>query len=167
MQKSRGFTVIELIVIVAAIGLIALFVVAALTDVRSGARDKRRISDLGQVRNALELYYLDHTAYPRESEGADGNIAANAVFRAMLAPYLSGELTDPAGPGDGTFFYYYDGAHTCGESVYAVLFARQMDKSENANYDAFRTVTCSGVLDGEGRGGGAESYNIIIGVSGG
>jgi len=66
-----------------------------------------------------------------------------------------------------TFFYYYDGAHQCGGREYAVVFARQMDKPENANYGAFLDSVCSGVLDGEGRGGGVESYNILIGYSGG
>ena len=42
-----------------------------------------------------------------------------------------------------------------------------MDKPENANYSEFLSATCGGVLDGEGRGGGTESYNIIMGNSGG
>lgn len=163
----RGFTIIELLVVVAVIGMLSSVVLALLSDARLDARDKRRIADLQQIQKALELYHVDHATFPRESEGANGNIATNETFKTMLAPHVSGILADPAGVGNATFYYYYDGAHVCGSRSYAVLFARQMDKPANANYDQFLNTTCAGVLDGEGRGGGAESYNLIIGLSGG
>ena len=46
-----------------------------------------------------------------------------------------------------------------------VLFARQMEKNVNINYEQFFTETCGEILDGEGRGGGVESYNIKVGLS--
>jgi len=165
--NERGFTIIELLVVVAVIGTLSSIVLAILSDARLDARDKRRVADVQQIQKALELYYVDHNTYPRESEGANGNTATNETFQEMLAPYISGKLVDPAGVGNNTFYYYYDGAHTCGNRSYAVLFARQMDLPENANYDAFLNTTCTGILDGEGRGGGEASYNIIIGLSGG
>jgi len=162
----RGFTLIELIVVIAIIGFLASIVFAALTDARLDARDKGRIDELKQLEKALNLYANDHNYFPRESEGANGNTATNATFRTMLEPYLQGIPVDPSG-GTDTYFYYYDGAHTCGSKMYAVVFARQMDKPSNANYDEFLSSVCSGALDGEGRGGGTESYNIILGLSGG
>lgn len=165
-NAPRGFTLIELMVVIAIIGFLASSVFAVLADARLDARDKRRIEDVKQLQRALNLYANDHNYFPRESEGANGNTATNATFRSMLEPYLQGIPVDPSG-GNSTFFYYYDGAHTCGGETYAVVFARQMDTPGNANYDSFLNTTCSGVLDGEGRGGGEESYNIIVGLSGG
>lgn len=166
-SAASGFTLIELIVVIAIIGFLASVVFAVLADARLDARDKRRIEDLKQLERALHLYANDYQSFPRESDGANGDTATNQTFRTLLEPYLQGIPTDPSGIGNGTFFYYYDGAHTCGGRSYAVLFARYMDKPENANYDSFLATTCSGILDGEGRGGGTESYNIIIGLSGG
>lgn len=167
MKYSRGFTLIELIVVLAVIGFLASIIFVMLTDARLDARDKRRIEDLKQIERALHLYVTDHQHFPKQSEGANGDTATNATFLALIKPYLQGTPIDPAGAGNGTFYYYYDGVHQCGTKTFAVLFARQMEKPENSNYDSFLNTTCSGVLDGEGRGGGTESYNIVVGLSGG
>jgi general secretion pathway protein G len=165
-REARGFTLVELIVVIAIIGFLASAVFAALSGARLDARDKKRVSDLEQVQKALNLYANDHNYFPRESDGANGNMATNETFKTMMEPYLQGALIDPSGQ-DSTFYYYYDGAHLCGTKTYAVIFARQLDKPENSNYDDFLNITCAGVVDGEGRGGGEESYNIIVGNSGG
>lgn len=160
---KRGFTLIELIVVIALLSIVFFTVLAVLTNVQRDARDRRRVTDLEQIHKALELYHADHAKYPSEREGANGNIATNQTFKNMLRPYVSGELVDPAGIGNSTFYYYYDGAHRCGDRLYAIVFARQMDRAMHANYETFFATTCAGVLDGEGRGGGRESYNIRIG----
>ena len=166
--KAQGaFTLIELLVVVSIIGLIASIILAGLTSAELDARDKRRIADVRQLENALQLYYTRYNTYPTEVSGANGDVSANAVFKAAMAPYLSGTPVDPAGPGNATFYYYYDGKHNCGGKDYAVIFARQMEKASNANYNTFLNTTCTGTLDGEGRGGGIESYNLILGNSGG
>lgn len=163
----RAFTLVELMVVIAMIGFLASIVLASLTSAQLDARDKRRIADVRQLENALQLYYTRYNTYPTEASGANGNVSTNATFKALMAPYLSGTPIDPTGTGNATFYYYYDGAHTCGTKSYAVIFARQMDKASNSNHDTFLNTTCAGVLDGEGRGGGVESYNIILGSSGG
>lgn len=162
-----AFTLIELLVVVAIIGLLASLILAALTSAQLDARDKRRVADVRQLENALQLYYTRYNTYPTEASGANGDVNTNAVFKTLLAPYLSGTPVDPTGPGNATFYYYYDGKHNCGGKNYAVIFARQMEKASNANYTTFLNTTCGGVLDGEGRGGGTQSYNIILGSSGG
>ncbi len=161
----RGFTLIELIVVIAIIGMLSSVVLALLSSAQKDAKDKRRISDMKQLQNALELYHVDRREYPKESEGANGNITTNATFKALLKPYLRGTPTDPID--SGAFSYYYDGAHLCGGKLYVVIFARQMEDPSNANYDQFLNSTCLGAVDGEGRGGGVESYNIRVGPSSG
>jgi general secretion pathway protein G len=166
-KSDKGFTLIELVVVIAVIGFLSSVVLAVLTDARIDARDKRRVEDLKQLEVALNLYHNDHNAYPKESESANGDVAENAVFGAMLDEYIAAMPVDPSGAGDDTFFYYYDGRHNCGGTFYAVIFARQMDKADNSNYDTFLNTTCAGTLDGEGRGSGTGSYNIIVGNSSG
>ena len=63
-HKKGGFTLIELLVVIAIIGILSSVVLASLNTARQKARDARRISDMGQVQLALELYFDSCSQYP-------------------------------------------------------------------------------------------------------
>jgi type II secretion system protein G len=71
--KNRGFTLIELLVVIAIIGLLSSIVLASLSSGRAKARDARRMQDLHQIRNALEMYRSDYNEYPHEASPAEYN----------------------------------------------------------------------------------------------
>ncbi len=56
MQNKKGFTLIELLVVIAIIGILSSTVIASLNNARMKARDARRVSDLSQIRLAMELF---------------------------------------------------------------------------------------------------------------
>ncbi|CAN5716564.1 hypothetical protein BH11PAT2_BH11PAT2_08070 [soil metagenome] len=61
----KGFTLIELLVVIAIIGLLSSIVLASLNSARVRARDAERISNMEQVRNAIETYANDNAGkYP-------------------------------------------------------------------------------------------------------
>lgn len=66
-MKSKGFTLVELLVVISIIGLLSTLAVVSLGSARSRARDARRISDIKQIQTALELHYADLGAYPIEA----------------------------------------------------------------------------------------------------
>lgn len=61
--RTKGFTLIELLVVIAIIGILSSVVLASLSAARMKARDAKRISDLGQIATALELYNDANGAY--------------------------------------------------------------------------------------------------------
>ena len=63
-NKLRGFTVLELLVVILIILLLALVSFVALNGQRAKARDAKRISDVRQIRTALEFYFSDEGEYP-------------------------------------------------------------------------------------------------------
>ncbi|HET8575276.1 MAG TPA: type II secretion system protein [Candidatus Paceibacterota bacterium] len=63
-KNNKGFTLIELLVVIAIIGLLASVILASLSTAREKSRDARRLSDVGQIRIALEGYNDDHGGYP-------------------------------------------------------------------------------------------------------
>ncbi|MBI4117530.1 MAG: type II secretion system protein [Parcubacteria group bacterium] len=66
-KKTKGFTLVELLVVVSIIGLLSTLAVVALGSARVKARDVRRANDVRQIMNALELYYNENGKYPIES----------------------------------------------------------------------------------------------------
>lgn len=59
-QTSRGFTLIELMVVISIIGLLSAAILAGLSNASQRSRDANRIADIKQIQNALELYAADH-----------------------------------------------------------------------------------------------------------
>ncbi len=60
----KGFTIIELLVVVAIIGILASVVVAMFSQPKADSRDARRESDMKQIQNALALYISTNGTYP-------------------------------------------------------------------------------------------------------
>jgi type II secretory pathway pseudopilin PulG len=63
-NKSGGFSLVELFIVIAIIILLASVSIIALNDQRAKARDAKRISDVRQIRTALEFYQSDEGEYP-------------------------------------------------------------------------------------------------------
>jgi len=61
---KKGFTLIELLIVLAIIGLLASVILVGLGGFRARGRDARRIADLRETQNALELYYTQKNYYP-------------------------------------------------------------------------------------------------------
>lgn len=65
---KKGFTLIELIVVIAIIGVLSTLVINNLNDARVRARDAKRKEELSSLKTALRMYYNDHQAYPDNLE---------------------------------------------------------------------------------------------------
>ena len=57
INPQKSFTLIEMLVVIAIIGILAGIVLVAVGATRSKARDSRIISEMGQLRNAVDLFY--------------------------------------------------------------------------------------------------------------
>ena len=64
LARRKGFTLIELLIVVSIIGILASIVLVGLRGTREKARDTRRIADLKQMQNGIELYYGKCQYYP-------------------------------------------------------------------------------------------------------
>ena len=63
MSNNKGFTLIEMLVVIAIIGLLSSVVVIGLGGARSKARDARRIADVRSIQSALEVDYTAVDGY--------------------------------------------------------------------------------------------------------
>ncbi len=97
--KRRGFTLIELMVVIAIIGILAAIITVSLGSARAKGRDAKRISDIRTIQLALEEYYNDNGTYPI------------SIYSGALANYLP---VIPNDPRDNTTPYSYSSYNSLG-----------------------------------------------------
>jgi prepilin-type N-terminal cleavage/methylation domain-containing protein len=73
-DPKKGFTLIELIILASIIGILASAVLFSFSAAQKAGRDARRITDLQQVQQALQLYYFKCGIYPGLANCSGGNL---------------------------------------------------------------------------------------------
>lgn len=83
VRKRRGFTLVELVVVVLVLGIIAAVASPKMFDTTSDARDNSTKTTLSIVRDAIEFHRIEVGAYP-------GDAGTDVDFIADVAPYING-----------------------------------------------------------------------------
>ena len=68
IKIKKGFTLIELIVVVAIISLLSSIVISSLNVAKQKSTDTAKIKTLQEFRTALNMYYNDNGTYPGTDE---------------------------------------------------------------------------------------------------
>lgn len=92
-NNKKGFTILELLVVIAIIGILSAIIMASLNTSRSKGRDAKRIEEIRQMVNALELYYNVNGVYPSRAQLYSATNMTQA--KNPLAPYLWPLPRDP------------------------------------------------------------------------
>ncbi|MEN9725951.1 MAG: hypothetical protein RL434_317 [Pseudomonadota bacterium] len=130
MRSQRGFTLIEVMVVVVILGILAAIVVPRIMSRPDEARIIKTRQDLRAIEAALDLYKLDNFNYPTTAQGMEalvtkpGGLAAGANWRE--GGYLAKLPVDPWG----------------GEYQY-------LSPGQRSEYDLF-SLGADGALGGEG-----------------
>jgi prepilin-type N-terminal cleavage/methylation domain-containing protein len=86
LRKESGFTIIELLIVIAIIGILATLVLTNFQGAQAKGRDTVRKNDINSLYQKLEEYYNEQGGYP------DGTLTA-----AVLPGIDEGALTDADG----------------------------------------------------------------------
>jgi len=162
---NYGFTLVELLVVMAILGILTVVTLGNFRTSQIKARDAQRKSDLRQIANALEAYFNDYSGYPPES--ASGGMikacscgAPSPLDCAWMDPgerefcdvnntvYMSQIPGDPTNDSNHTYCYQSNGNYY---QLYAKL---ENEKDPEAKLDA------SWCLFGETYNFGISSSNV-------
>ena len=113
----EGFTLIEILIVVAIIAILASVVLVGLGPTQQAGRDARRISDLSEVQNGLELYYNKCGYYPggTAADTSCDSAAAATGYANMSAELIGTGLgissvpVDPSNTGTHVYSYATNG----------------------------------------------------------
>ena len=71
MHRTRGFTLIEVMVVIVILGVLAAMIVPKVMGRPDEARAVAARQDIGAIMSALKLYRLDNRRYPTAEQGLD------------------------------------------------------------------------------------------------
>jgi type IV pilus assembly protein PilA len=109
LHKKEGFTLIELMIVIAIIGILAAIAIPQFSAYRTRSYNSAAQSDLRNMATAQEAYYVDNSTYCNsETDIADGTYGYRQ----------SGDVTiDTTGSKTG---YTIEAYHTSGDATYSM-----------------------------------------------
>lgn len=125
----KGFTLVELIVVISLIAVLALGVISITNPVLQfqKVRDSKRKFDLKQITTLLNLYYNDHGKFPPAGSCAGGtqcnvsSISGTGWIPALVPQYAAKIPVDPVNTADkpwitGNYSYSYGNVSLDGQT---------------------------------------------------
>lgn len=131
----------ELLIVIAIIGILVSVSVVSYSSAQKKGRDARRHQDLKAVQNAWEQYYADNNAnYPSDTGCA---YSANPTPGVQMGPtYLPGGL--PVDPKTGTAYTATSAWRTCSTTAYC--FCAGLEGEANSKTDCVGGAAPTGYI---------------------
>ena len=107
---QQGFTLVEMLVVIAIIGLIMGLIGPRVLNYLSESKVKAAKIQLQSFASALDLFYLDAGRFPSAAEGLAALVQRTPGVAAWNGPYLKGG-TVPSDPWSHAYLYRAPGDH--------------------------------------------------------
>lgn len=109
-RTQRGFTLVEILVVITIIGLIMGLVGPRVLNYLTESKAKAAKIQIESLSTALDLYFLDNGRYPSTSEGLRALVQRSGTAAAWNGPYLKGGQV-PLDPWGNAYAYRSPGQH--------------------------------------------------------
>jgi prepilin-type N-terminal cleavage/methylation domain-containing protein len=95
MNKNRGFTIVELLVVIVVIGVLAAITIVSFTGISNRAIVSSLQSDLSSNSNILKMYYTEYGSYPTNDLSTGSHCPTSPTYdsKYCLKPSLGNSLS--------------------------------------------------------------------------
>ena len=107
--RTDGFTLVELLVVLAILGMLAALVGPQVLNQLGGAKSKSAAIQIRDFEQALELYKLDVGRFPREGDGLQALVRQPSGAKGWNGPYLKKDQV-PDDPWGNAYEYRVSGS---------------------------------------------------------
>ncbi len=152
LNKNKGFTLVEILIVLAIIAILAALLYVAINPAErlKESRDSQRLQEAEAIAAAIRLYKVDHNGdIFCEADGENGVIGIGNTIDSYLADYFAELPVDPKYADDTSYKYYLDNFACCVNpttgaqvdctrgAVVITKFESEKYQDEIDNYDDF------------------------------
>ena len=80
-KQRQGFTLIEIVAVLAILGMMAIMLMPSIDIASNRAKDTKMVSDLVTLDSAVKLYRLENEKYPESRADLQKGYVANKVYK--------------------------------------------------------------------------------------
>jgi len=148
-NNKQGFTMVELLVVIAVIAFIMTAAIYMINSARIKARDTKRLSDIKQLERTLKIYYNENGKYPgNPGNGTDdwykNDLCTNGGSYPKFSTLFSGLINPlPNDPNNnnysnqGCYWYWAKNFNSTGAQGYIIVMNPEDNNLLNSDMNCY------------------------------
>jgi prepilin-type N-terminal cleavage/methylation domain-containing protein len=142
-KNNRGFTLVEIIVVVGIMAILSGIVYASLSGSKAQNRDQKRVADISNIQLALEMYFNINRQYPAKLWPDKTDPPGTFTYLSSATNILSNDVNPPTSDPSDKYHYVPLGGSKCSSyHLWATLETKSSALDSKKGYDSTGASIC-------------------------